>query len=41
MPINDVISFNFKIVYVCTKNCENKNSKKEIVVPFIYSSFML
>ena len=39
--IYDVISVNFKIVYVCTKNCENKNSKTKIVVPFIYSSFIL
>ena len=38
---NDVISVNFKIVYVCTKNRENKNSKTKIVVPFIYSSFIL
>ena len=25
MPVNDVISFNFSMVYVCKKNCENKN----------------
>ena len=35
MSINDVI------VYVCNENCENKNSKAKIVVPFICSSFTL
>ena len=41
MSINDAISVNFQIVYVCNENCENKSLKTKIVVPFIYSSFTL